>query len=196
MTFPLLPFTGGVRPRGALTLRGTANGAINVGDPSLDRWLVVLASLFLGDPMATWPRPTVDGNLATTLFHENSGVANEGHQGAIWLAPIPTGRSVTLSGASGNLNVFTLTGVRAPLTSFVQPSIGTTIVNPVGSCALGYWVTRWGYISGVANMIAGKGAGYEMIAYQPSMAAASVDFAPAYSGPMILQRIVSWRFDY
>jgi hypothetical protein len=129
----------------------------------------------------------------TTIAQDISAHSNDGHQGAIWIGQIPAGGTATVSGTPWENVVFLMTGVRSP--SVVVNTTGTVSSAPVGSFSLGYWVPNFGNMISVANMEV-YGTFYNKIGYDLRMDSTPITYTPTHTGTLILQRVVSWAFDY
>lgn len=200
MTFPLAPQP---RPaqflKGALTLRATAAGAITVGNASEDRWLVVVAARFSSGSISAWSAPTVDGTAMTEINQEFSSTGDDGHRGAIWAIRIPSGSNVTLAAtpASATIGVFTLTGVRNPLTDRVL-NVGPTDVQTaaVGAATVGYFITNFNSITAVAEMTLIGGGTAQAVGYDQVMSTSPLTYTPTYTGTLVYRRKCSFLFSY
>jgi hypothetical protein len=193
MTFPLMPSTSFGYARGAVTVLGNADGTYNVGPATPHRWIVVASTLFSGSTFPAWSPPTVNGSSMTTIVQDISAFSNDGHQGAIWISQIPAGGTASVSGAPGFSVVFLMTGVRSQ--SVVVNTTGTVSSAPVGSFSVGYWVPNFGNMISVANMDV-YGGFYEKVGYDLRMDSTPITYTPTHTGTLVLQRVVSWAFDY
>lgn len=198
MTFPLMPQP---RPpqfkKGSFILRSTAYGTFDVGDPSEDRWLVVSGARFSSNSISAWAAPTVNGVAMTQLYQDNSNAGDDGHRGAVWIAPIRQGSSVTLAGSGpAVLNAFTLTGVRNPVTNHVTVGLTGSITSRAGSPAIGYWVINFNAISSVTGMsLTGVGSA-AAVGVDASMDTDTVTYTLSATGALNVRRLVSWIYDY
>lgn len=204
MTFPLMPLPQGARfLKGGLLLRGTAAGAIPVGNPSEDRWLIVVGATFnYDDGSSAWLPPTVNGLAMTELVQDYSNALNDNHRGAIWARKIPTGTQVTLAKVGGptinRLGVFTLTGVRDAVNGKVLSAANTAPqAAATGAATLGYFVCSQGAtVTSVNEMTLIGGGTSDAIGYDEAMSAASLNYTVTHGGTLMFQRKISWPFNY
>lgn len=198
MTFPLMP---SARPstfvKGALTYRSNTFGTVNLGNSSEDRWVIVVQATFSAGGIAVFPAPTVNGTSMTQLVQDYSTAGDDGHRGAMWALRTPSGTSATVTSttAADTRAIFTLTGVRSPLTSYVASGNSSdTITNAVGACVIGYFIRNFNTISSVTNMTVLNGGSNPVIGYDLSMAANPQTYTPNVS--VVLKNKLSWKFDY
>ncbi|MBL4929323.1 hypothetical protein [Fuscibacter oryzae] len=203
MTFPLMPAP---RPaqflKGALTLRATAAGAITVGNPGEDRWLIVVAAHFgYEDGSSAWAAPTVDGVAMTQLVQDYSNANNDNHRGAIFAKRIPTGATITLAlpgwPTIDTLGVFTLTGVRDAINGLVLGASNTAaITSAVGAATVGYFITtQEGAITNVNEMTRLSGGPGAVVGYDEAMSASPLTYTVTNAGTLMFQRKISWPFN-
>ena len=198
-TFPLMPIAA--QPtfvKGALTYRASTFGSINCGNPSEDRWVIVAVTQMSGSGILTYPAPTIGGVAMTQIVQDYSSAYDDGHRLAVWAKKVTTGTSVTItstiSPAPSHINVYTLTGVRNPISSVVLTTTNT-LSQPVGSCAIGCYVTNGGSITSVSGMTFPTSTTTSGIGYDMQTATNPITYTEVISR-IVLRRITSWAFDY
>lgn len=203
MSFPLMPVP---RPaqflKGGLIYRADAAGVIPVGSAGQNRWLIVVGSHFgYEDGSSAWPAPTVDGVAMTQLVQDYSNDLNDNHRGAVFVARIPTGASVTLAVAGWpsimTTAVFTLTGVRdAVADAIIGVSNVAALTAAIGAAVVGYFITsQTAAISSVAGMTLLAGGAGAAVGYDPAMPASPYTYTVTNAGTLIFQRKVAWIFN-
>jgi len=209
MTFPLMPISGGPTfVKGALTqqyssaLTSPFSKTINIGQPSENRWVVLMAGGSAGGSIGTWSSPTCNGSAMTQIAQDGATLGNDGQRGAIWVAKVTQGTSVTLSGTLNALDaiqVYTMTGVRDAVASAVSgqiaPDSRTQNVS-MPACTLYYGVDNFGSVTSISNM--------DSLVNLGGNAWFAVDYVTS-SNPITytvvktsvaLNRFVSWPFSY
>lgn len=201
MSFPLMPkATPPTFVKGAMTLRAQAFGAVSVGSSSEDRWLIVVGASFSSGSITAFNAPTIDGVAMTQIIQEYSTFGDDGHRGAIWVGRAPSGTSVTLASGGGGtidrLAVFTLTGVRNPVTSVVTSTVAS-LTNATGACVVGYFITNFAGVTGISNMERlPTTTATPVIGYDLEMSANTLTYTVSASNPLVFQTKASWNFDY
>lgn len=207
MSFPLMPASGGPRFRkGELVLRDTAtvstplSRVVNIGESSEDRWVVLMAVGASGGGIGVWSAPLCNGVAMTQIVQDGATGGSDGQRGAIWVAKVPQGATATFSGALAALlaiRVFTLTGVRNPITSFVTAAgDGASLTIPrTPGCAIFYAVDNFGSLTSITNMTitAAGGSGWFGVDY---IVDTTTTVYTIVRTSLFLNRFVSWAFDY
>lgn len=201
-TFPLMPFPAPpTLSKGVLTPRATAFGSVDCGRSSDDRWVVVVMAGMSGDAISAYTAPTINGVAMTQLDQQYSSALGDGHRGAVFIGPAKYGTMVSVLATGtpdvGNTAIYTLTGVRNPTVTFVKSNVAA-LTNTAGACVVGYFVSNYGSITSVANMIkypdvsvVGVGSAYDL-----SMDAGTVTYTVSATSTVVLQAKLSWAFDY
>lgn len=201
MSFPMMPAP---RPaqflRGQLVYRAGAAGLISVGNPSEDRWLVVVAARFSSSDISDWTAPTVDGVAMTEIEQDYQYASSDGHRGAIWVKRIPTKASVTLAGEpeSATLAILTLTGAGdLAANAILSGETDPVQTAAVGAVTVGYFVVNFASVNSVTGMDAIYGGGTsQAVGYDAAMSASPLTYTVTHTGTLILQRKVSWRLNH
>lgn len=209
MSFPIMPAISGPRFRkGQLTLVDAAAVAsplsrvVNIGEPSEDRWVILMAGGSAGGAISSWSAPTCNGVTMTQIAQDGATIGSDGQRGAIWIAKVTQGTTATLAGTLSSLQgvqVYTLTGVRSPTTSFVSQveSGGSAIItNSVPSCCLYYGVDNFGSVTSISNMDALNNVGNNPWFAADFITTASPTTYTIVKTAVALNRFVSWPFDY
>lgn len=202
MTFPLMPFA---RPpqfvRGAITQADfmttqPSGRTVTLGNPSEDRWVVVMATGNSGGTIGTWTTyPTINGVTMTQVVQDGATGGNDGQRGAIWVTKLTQGTTCSLTSALASFSrmwVFTLTGVRNPATGYVTRTGSGTLTTTAPACALFYSVPNFGSLTSVTNMTI---LNSDTCAINPRTTANTTTYTITGSS-LFLNRFVSWSFDY
>lgn len=190
--------------KGALVRRATAFGTISIGQPSEDRWVIIAQASFSSGPYSSSiTPPTVGGVTASTIVNSVDNYSDDGHRGGVFAARVPGGTTVSVSAGSGTdaVGIWTLTGVRSPLTSR-SVTTSTSVTTALPACAVGFFVTNFsdgGGVLSVSNMsLLPTSEAASRVAEDIDIAASPISYTVS-SGPsdtVVLQTKVIFRFDY
>lgn len=193
--FPVMPAArGGNYAKGALILRSNAQGIVNCGASSENRWIIVVAAKFTSDVEPFFPLPQIDGVAMTLLEQDSSAFSSDGHVLGIWakLAESGTSFNITLAASTSAFAVFTMTGVRN-INAYATSNV-SVLAKKTGAAVIGAFVCNFTPIASVAEMTMTPAGGAARIGYDESMSADSVNYL--VSSPPVLQRKLAWEFDY